>query len=147
PSHQAEQVAVQRAAQALVRGDQNDGALLDRTHLQQRMLEIDRPRRRLPLDAIELADEWPHRNCCLLRFPHFRRGHHLHGFGDLRRAADRSNAPPYFPRARHDQVQSGLNCSAAAFNSVARASSNAWRWTTWASRVALDVDRNSVSRA
>ena len=101
PSRQTEHVAVERAAEALVACDQNDGALLDGAHLQQRMLEIDRPRRRLPLHAIQEAEERPHVDGGLLGLAHLRRGHHLHGLGDLCRAADGADPPAEFACARH----------------------------------------------
>ena len=137
PAGEAEHVAVERAAQALVRRDQDDGALLDLAHLEQRMREVDRARRRLTLDAVEQPGERPDVDRGLLRLAHLRRGDHLHGFGDLRRAADRSDPPAEFAGAGHDQDQSGLNCSAAAFNSATSASSSALRSPMCASRSGL----------
>ena len=57
------------------------------------MREVDRPGRRAALDAIEQARERRRRDRRLLRLAHLRRRHHLHGLGDLRRAADRLDAP------------------------------------------------------
>jgi hypothetical protein len=37
----------------------------------------------------------------LLGATHLGRRDHLHGLGDLRRVADRSNSPPYVLRIRH----------------------------------------------
>src|ERR1700756_738854 len=45
PRRQAEQIAVERTAQALVPGDEDDRALADFAHFQQWMAEIDRLRR------------------------------------------------------------------------------------------------------
>ena len=148
PSRETEHVAVERAAQALVAGDQDDGALPDRAHVEQRMREVDRARRRLPLDAVQQSDERPHVDGGLLRLAHLRRGHHLHGLGDLRRAADRSD-PPAESRVCSPWLsdQSGLNCSAAAFNSAISASLQRLRVRRCARAApALDVVRNSVSR-
>ena len=65
----AEQVAVERAAQALVRADQDDRALADGAHFQQRMREVTGARRRVPLDAVQQVREGPRRSaaCCALR--------------------------------------------------------------------------------
>jgi hypothetical protein len=46
------------------------------------------------LNAIHHPDEGAHRDRGLLRLAHLRGGNHLHGLGDLRRAADRSDATP-----------------------------------------------------
>ncbi len=60
---------VERAAQALVGADEDDGAPADLAHLEQRVREVDRPRRRQALDAVEQPRERTRAiaACCALR--------------------------------------------------------------------------------
>src|SRR5215510_467014 len=69
----------------------------------------------------------------LLRFAHFRGSHHLHGLGDLRGVADRSDSAPYVLRVRHlnvwlDYRQAVLNSSRVAFNCASRSLSSSLFW-------------------
>src|SRR5207244_9599884 len=118
--HEPKQIAVERAAQALVGRDQNDRPLSDGAHLQQRMPEIEPPCRRLALDTIEQLHERPYLNGSLLRLAHLRRRNHLHGPGDLRRVADRSDPPTDVSGAFHgsspvllELIRGGLKLSRA----------------------------------
>src|SRR2546427_2022643 len=100
-SHEAKQVAVERAAQTLVGRDQDDCPFADFPYGKQGVLEVDRTRGRLALDPVEQPHERPHLDGRLLGLAHLRGRDHLHGPGDLRRAADRSDAPTKLTSARH----------------------------------------------
>src|SRR2546429_9701437 len=91
--HEPKQIAVERAAQALVGRDQNDRPLSDLAHVQQRMPEIEPPCRRLALDTVEQRHERPYLSGSLLGLAHRRRRNHLHGAGYLLRGADLTYAP------------------------------------------------------
>ena len=99
---EAEHVGVERAAQALVGGDQDHRAPPDR--------RAPRAADARSRGARTVALRWmryssrangPRRDRRLLRLAHLRRRHHLHGLGDLRRAADRLDAPAKVAGAVH----------------------------------------------
>ena len=99
---QAEHVGVERAAQALVGGDQDHRALAHLAHLEQRMRESRRARRsRCAGCGRAAARTAPRVERGLLRLAHLRRRHHLHRLGDLRGAADRLDAPAKIAWAAH----------------------------------------------
>src|SRR5207237_9396836 len=79
---------------------------------------IEPPCRRLALDTVEQLHERPYLNGSLLGLAHLRRRNHLHGPGDLRRVADRSDPPTDVSGACHvsspdllELVRGGLKLS------------------------------------
>jgi len=100
-SYGAKEVAVERAAQAFVCANQNDGTLDDRAHFEQRMGKIDRLGRGPALDAIEQSGKGTAGQSGFLGLAHLGGCHHLHRFGDLGGAADRADSPAYVACAGH----------------------------------------------
>ena len=98
---QAEHIRIERPAQPLVGGDQDDGAPPHLRDLEQRMRELVQPGGRAALDAIQQLGKRPCRERGLLGLAHLRCGHHLHGLGNLRGAADRLDAPAKIAGAVH----------------------------------------------
>jgi hypothetical protein len=91
-------------AQALVAGNQDHRALVDRPLGEQRMPEILDARGGCPLHPVQTARERSAFDGSLLRATHLRRRDHLHGARDLRGAADRADAPAKVARTAHVQV-------------------------------------------
>src|SRR5262249_20293380 len=95
------QVAVECATQTLVGADQDDRSLVDRVLLQQGMRKLSHPGRRFALNPVQQVGKWASRQSCLLCLAHLRGRYHLHGFGNLRSAADGAYASPEITNTMH----------------------------------------------
>jgi hypothetical protein len=94
----------------LVRADHHDAEVVDRTLIHQRVCEIARVMADFPQDQVHQIGIGTTGQCSLLSLAHFRRGHHLHRFGDLRCILDRLYPPANVPCAWHlliNQYRSG----------------------------------------
>ena len=98
----AEQIAVERAAQAAIRAHQNDRTLSNFAGFHERMLEIPRARRRLGQHLVHQSRIRPATQRGLLGLAHFGRRHHLHRLGDLGGVLDRLDAPANVAGGGHD---------------------------------------------
>ena len=101
----AHQIAVERAAQALVRADQNDGALPHLTDFGKRMRQVAGMGGHLGQHLAHERGVGPPGQCGLLGLAHLRRRHHLHRLGNLGGVLDRLDASAYVARAGHVNYQ------------------------------------------
>jgi hypothetical protein len=101
-SGQSEQVAVESPAQPFVRADENHSSFSDRTHFQQRMVELNQLPRGGALNPVEQTSEGTLVQRGLLGLAHFGGGHHLHRLGDLSCAGNRTDPAPNIASAGHN---------------------------------------------
>ena len=104
---QAGVVAVERAGQAAVRGDQDDQPLLDLAHGEKRMLVLRGATHQLGHDAGDLVAVRARGEHALLRTAHARRGDELHRLGDLAHVLDALDTAAQIAQARHGASASG----------------------------------------
>src|SRR5215469_15479857 len=98
---QAEQVAVECSAKALIGGDENDGALADLAPFEQGMGRKAIERRRFTLNAIKKMHERTPGDRLFLGLAQLGCSYQLHGSRDLRGVADGADSVAQFSRAMH----------------------------------------------